>query len=209
MPRMGGLSENDSAAVAGRQRAAPKPTSVQKNRYRDHLALSRSAPADESVSTGRRLEPSLRFRLERGLGVGIPDIRLHTDDDAALLANCESERAVTHRNDIAFASGEYRPGTFDGDGLLAHEAAHVVQQSRGSGALSDSQAESSAERASVTALLRWNGPPLLLPICPATGWHYVDAREPTTCSGRWTVRYRGQPRSAVTFIEWIDCSGGW
>jgi len=35
------------------------------------------------------------------------------------------------RNNIFFASGAYRPGTSEGDRLLAHELAHVVQQSGG------------------------------------------------------------------------------
>ncbi|HEX7895613.1 MAG TPA: DUF4157 domain-containing protein, partial [Terriglobales bacterium] len=34
-------------------------------------------------------------------------------------------------NDVAFASNEYRPGTLVGDALIAHELAHVVQQSGG------------------------------------------------------------------------------
>jgi hypothetical protein len=41
-------------------------------------------------------------------------------------------RAVTLGEDVAFAEGEYQPGTPIGDALIAHELAHVVQQ-RGTG----------------------------------------------------------------------------
>jgi hypothetical protein len=39
-----------------------------------------------------------------------------------------SARAFTTGTDVYFASGEYRPGTSDGDSLLAHELTHVTQQ---------------------------------------------------------------------------------
>ena len=50
--------------------------------------------------------------------------------------------------DIFFASGEYRPDTPDGEALIAHEVAHVVQQ-RGapdSGPLTVSQPGDALER---------------------------------------------------------------
>jgi hypothetical protein len=44
------------------------------------------------------------------------------------MARAVSARAFTVGSDIFFASGEYRPGNADGDQLIAHEAAHVLQQ---------------------------------------------------------------------------------
>ena len=44
------------------------------------------------------------------------------------LARAVSARAFTVGSDIFFAPGEYQPGTRDGDELIAHEVAHVVQQ---------------------------------------------------------------------------------
>jgi hypothetical protein len=41
-------------------------------------------------------------------------------------------RAFTVDRDIAFAAGQYHPETITGDALLAHELAHVVQQTGGS-----------------------------------------------------------------------------
>jgi Domain of unknown function (DUF4157) len=57
------------------------------------------------------------------------------DDDDAYLASraCRAlgARAFTVGSDIYFAAGEFRPGTRDGLRLLAHEVAHVLQQSAG------------------------------------------------------------------------------
>jgi hypothetical protein len=108
----------------------------------------------------------MRSRLEHGLGGRLPDIRLHTGSEAASLANRESARAVTYGSDIAFGSGEYLPGTLGGDALLAHEAAHAIQQEKGTGTLSEGEAESTAGQATLTSILRWSGsstPPASLP----------------------------------------------
>ena len=65
--------------------------------------------------------------LESSMG-GLGDIRVHTDDGAAALSRAVSARAFTVGSDIYFARGEYRPGTPDGNELIAHEVAHTVQQ---------------------------------------------------------------------------------
>jgi hypothetical protein len=57
---------------------------------------------------------------------------VHTDAGAATLAARMNARAFTIGRDVAFASGEYRPGTLVGDALIAHELAHVVQQEQAS-----------------------------------------------------------------------------
>jgi hypothetical protein len=57
--------------------------------------------------------------------------RLHTDDDADLVASAHHARALTVGTDIYFARGEYAPGTAHGDELLAHELTHVAQGQRG------------------------------------------------------------------------------
>ena len=69
---------------------------------------------------------------------------------------------------MAFADGEYRPGTLIGDALIAHELAHVVQQGggpRAGGAQSkneslsdDSGLEQDADRSAVGAVVAaWTG----------------------------------------------------
>ena len=56
-------------------------------------------------------------------------MRVHTDPGAAGLADGLNARAFTVGRDVAFAQGEYRPGTPIGDALIAHELPHVAQQS--------------------------------------------------------------------------------
>jgi hypothetical protein len=58
-------------------------------------------------------------------------VRVHTDTKAGTLSEDLNARAFTVGRDIAFASGEYQPGTLIGDALIAHELAHVVQQGGG------------------------------------------------------------------------------
>jgi hypothetical protein len=57
-------------------------------------------------------------------------VRIHTDSNAARLSQHFNAHAFTIGNHIAFASGQYRPGAMIGDALLAHELAHVSQQSQ-------------------------------------------------------------------------------
>jgi uncharacterized protein DUF4157 len=57
-------------------------------------------------------------------------VRIHTDSDAARLSQHFNAQAFTIGNHIAFASGQYQPGMVIGDALLAHELAHVSQQSQ-------------------------------------------------------------------------------
>ena len=53
------------------------------------------------------------------------DVRVHPD--AAAETAPLHARAVTHGQHIYFHPGEYRPGTFMGDELIAHELAHTLQ----------------------------------------------------------------------------------
>jgi hypothetical protein len=57
-------------------------------------------------------------------------VRIHSDSDAARLSQHYNAQAFTIGNHIAFASGRYQPGRVIGDALLAHELAHVSQQSQ-------------------------------------------------------------------------------
>lgn len=77
---------------------------------------------------GQLLEPSTRERLKPALGDSLEDVRVHADARAQALARAVCARAFTVGSDLFFADGEYRPGSRDGDKLIAHEATHVLQQ---------------------------------------------------------------------------------
>ena len=78
--------------------------------------------------SGRPMDRGLSSALEQGMGESLGDVRVHTGNSAAALARAVSARAFTVGRDIFFGDGEYRPGTPDGDHLVAHEVAHVIQQ---------------------------------------------------------------------------------
>jgi hypothetical protein len=78
--------------------------------------------------TGESLEPGLRTQFGTPLGDPLHDVRVHTDANADALARSVDARAFTTGSDLYFARGEYSPGSDEGDRLLAHELAHVVQQ---------------------------------------------------------------------------------
>jgi hypothetical protein len=67
------------------------------------------------------------------LGVDLSSIRIHTGLAAMQSASALNARAYNIGSDIAFASGQYRPGTDSGRRLLAHELVHTVQQRSGVG----------------------------------------------------------------------------
>jgi hypothetical protein len=97
--------------------------------------------------SGSTLDQSVADRVSPSLG-DLSDVRVHTDPTAHDLNHAVSARAFATGTDVYFAQGEYRPKTADGDKLIAHELAHVVQQ-RGaptSGPLTVSQPGDSLER---------------------------------------------------------------
>ena len=80
------------------------------------------------LGRGQALSGSERGRMEEAFGTSFADVRVHTDSVAADLAGQSDARAFSIGRSIAFGAGEYPPGTLEGDALIAHELAHVVQQ---------------------------------------------------------------------------------
>jgi hypothetical protein len=112
---------------------------------------------------GHDLDPATRAKMAGAFGEDFSDVRVHADAAAARLASGENARAVTVGREIAFAAGQYRPGTVVGDALLAHELAHVRQQ-RGADEAAVSTArdpagEIDADSSAVEAVARLHGPP--------------------------------------------------
>jgi hypothetical protein len=82
---------------------------------------------DATRGSGTGLEAGVRSRFEGELG-SLGDVTVHTDDTSDALNRSVSARAFATGTDVYFAKGEYDPGSADGDRLIAHELAHVVQQ---------------------------------------------------------------------------------
>ncbi|EHK63462.1 DUF4157 domain-containing protein [Achromobacter arsenitoxydans] len=81
------------------------------------------------TAPGRPLDASTRAFMEPRFGQDFRQVRLHTDAEAVRSANAVQARAYTVGHHVVLGAGEYAPGTSAGRALLAHELAHVVQQS--------------------------------------------------------------------------------
>lgn len=84
---------------------------------------------DALASPGRPLDPRTRRTMEARFGRDFSRVRIHDDARAAARAEELHAAAFTLGEDIAFAPGRYDPAGGQGGRLLAHELAHVVQQS--------------------------------------------------------------------------------
>lgn len=80
---------------------------------------------------GSGLPTGVRIRMEALFGRDFSHVRLHTGSVAAASAHALNATAYTVGSSILFGKGNYRPGTWEGLWLLAHELTHVVQQGRG------------------------------------------------------------------------------
>lgn len=80
---------------------------------------------------GAYLPKSTRAFMEPRFGHDFTDVKIHTNPQAADLAQKVNARAFTVGHDIFFNQGEFRPNTSSGKQLLAHELTHVVQQNSG------------------------------------------------------------------------------
>jgi len=80
---------------------------------------------------GQPLSDRVRQPMERAFGADFGGVRVHTDGEADSLNRSIQARAFTTGQDIFLRQGEYRPGSSEGQRLLAHELTHVVQQNRG------------------------------------------------------------------------------
>jgi hypothetical protein len=129
------------------------------DRFQGALLTLQRASGNRAVTdllrhdAGRPLEPATRAEMESKFGKDFGDVRVHTGVEAAATAASQNAKAYTYGTDIVFKGGSYNPVTSGGKRLLAHELAHVVQQSRTSGAQSDraetTSLESSAEQAAM------------------------------------------------------------
>jgi len=80
---------------------------------------------------GQPLPDDVREPMEQAFGADFNGVRVHTDSESDLLNKELSAKAFTTARDIFFRQDEYSPGSDSGRKLIAHELAHVVQQSSG------------------------------------------------------------------------------
>jgi hypothetical protein len=120
-------------------------------------AVGRLLHGTGSPSPGVALEPGFRASIEGRLAYDFGDVRVHTGQTAADSARQVDARAFTVGRDIVLGPGAPSPGTPEGQRLLAHELAHVVQQDADTTVAGRAVAGADAEReadAAATAVTR-------------------------------------------------------
>jgi hypothetical protein len=80
-------------------------------------------------SPGQSLDATTRAYFEQRFGEDFSGVRVHYGSAAEQSAGDVNARAYTVGHDIVFGAGRFAPSTQEGRRLLAHELAHVVQQS--------------------------------------------------------------------------------
>lgn len=106
------------------------------------------------LGAGTPLPAPTAQKFSKAYGHDLSDVRIHKSHP---MPDQVGARAFTVGKDVAFAPGQYQPGTTEGDRLIGHELAHVVQQAGGESAvqgagLSNDGYEKEADHAADLAL---------------------------------------------------------
>lgn len=95
------------------------------------LDAQRSIDDIPGLPAGEPLAPAVRAEAQRRFQHDFSQVRVHVGDVLGDTAHAIGSRAFAIGTHVAFAPGAYRPRSVDGQRLLAHELAHVVQASEG------------------------------------------------------------------------------
>ena len=91
------------------------------------------AEVSRRKGAGLPLPDDTRKTMEGFFGVGLGHVRVHDNGPAVQLSRELNARAFAVGPDVFFAPGQYAPVSREGQGLLAHELTHVLQQARPGG----------------------------------------------------------------------------
>jgi hypothetical protein len=89
---------------------------------------STAKAANVLQSPGQPLQKETRNFMESRFGQDFSQVRVHNDAQANQSSADVNAKAYAHREHIVFGEGSYQPHTHQGKELIAHELAHVVQQ---------------------------------------------------------------------------------
>jgi hypothetical protein len=109
-----------------------RSSNLQRAAIDGHAAAPRNIPPivqDVLRQPGVPLDAATREFVEPRFGRDFSRVRLHTDERAARSARTVGAAAYAFGDHIVFATDRYAPHTFEGRRLIAHELAHVAQQS--------------------------------------------------------------------------------
>lgn len=123
--------EQQLAATLG---LGPNPEEAQP---RDADATQAADAAAAAASGGDTLDESTRSLMESRFGEDFSGVRIHSDLSAGQAAESAQAQAFTVGDHIVFGPGQFAPDSPEGQHLLAHELAHVVQQREQTGSVGD------------------------------------------------------------------------
>ncbi len=125
--------ECEEEGVIRRQIDEEEEKPIQMKQMSPDLHVENSQDISEQIlhqkCIGRALEPETRKFMESRFGYDFGEVRIHTDNQAEVMARNLNAEAFTIGRDVYFGSGRYNPATNSGQRLVAHELTHVVQQS--------------------------------------------------------------------------------
>ena len=102
---------------------------------------------NQARSGGKPLAPALQRKMGGVMGADFSGVRVHTDNRADRLNHIIQAKAFTTGQDVFFRQGAYQPESRSGQGLIAHELTHTLQQ----GATVQHQPEGMVQRKLVSA----------------------------------------------------------
>jgi Domain of unknown function (DUF4157) len=121
----GNTLEDDEEGIAADETGMPKVEAT-------GPGAPQSARLELPVDGGRPLEPPMQASMGKHMHHDFSRVRIHAGARAATAAQQLHAHAFTVGENVYFNDGCYRPADAWGRRLLAHELAHVVQQSGGS-----------------------------------------------------------------------------
>lgn len=156
---------------------------------------------DVLYSPGQPLDVPTRTFMERRLGHDFSQVRVHSDAKAVAAAQAIQARAFTFGRDIVFGAQEYRSGATRGKHLLAHEFAHVVQQTQSEPVVQREVGDNTGQQQptefefNVTPQIRWALIALLIrPVAEEDTWACLAGRgeyDKPRILHNYFIRYRG------------------
>jgi hypothetical protein len=160
----------ENAEQSSEKSEEPRPTQATPELVRNAL----------SSSVGERLPDSLQADLSRKFDHDLSQVTLHRDGEAARAVRSLGANAFARGRKIFLRDGAPATNSSDGQALLVHELAHVVQQTRGAAApvFRPMDSEEYADRAS-RGHIQGNttldaGPPAPISIAADNGVSYED-----------------------------------
>ena len=156
--RVAEAMEHPASLHAGRRGVVPSAAGMPQRKAQDddelHVTQEVQEQIDQQRGGGQPLAAPVRAFFEPRFGRDFGDVRVHTDADAARLAQSLGARAFTVGTDVTFAAGQYQPEASWGRRILAHELTHVVQQTGGAGAQVSGVVQRAGDPAAIPSGLR-------------------------------------------------------